>query len=90
MKINEKQYQALLNERPRKFTAEQVDYRDADGDDRCCNCQHYFNRPADNWGVCEIFRSVETDKVGVKPGYTCNWMTWDGESFPNQDTSEDE
>jgi hypothetical protein len=77
-------YRKLLEERPRKFTAEEVEYnKDAEGKNEICfKCLHYFRRTIDDFGVCEIFRSEETDVDGVKPDATCRFFTHDGKLFP--------
>jgi hypothetical protein len=76
------EYKELMTERPRKLTTEQVNYRRADGDMICAKCFHFYERRIDDRGTCELFRSPETDEDGVKPYFTCDFFSPDGEEFP--------
>lgn len=78
------EYHALVEDRPIKFSAEEVEYtKDAEGKNEICfKCIHYFRRTTDDFAVCEIFRSDETDEGGVKPDAACIFQTSDGEHFP--------
>jgi hypothetical protein len=65
-------YRRLIASRPYKFSADEVDYREADGEENCGNCLHLYKRAWDKYGVCEIFRDGEefpllksTDKTSV-------------------------
>lgn len=78
--VSLKEYKKLIEERPRKFSAEEVDYRDSEDMRRCGRCLHYYERLRDGFGVCEIFRPA--DDSAVDPEYTCDLMTVDGEKFP--------
>lgn len=77
------EYTALTEDRPRKFTPEDVDYHDADSlGQRCARCFHFYIRSRDCFGVCEIMRSDDTDETGVDPDYVCSFFTIDGVEFP--------
>jgi hypothetical protein len=84
MVVSLQKYRELIEERPRKFDAEEVNYtKDAEGKKQICfHCIHFFRRAIDDYGVCEIFRSEETDEEGVKPDAVCDLFTKNGESFP--------
>jgi hypothetical protein len=83
MRAKFEEYQSLLKDRPEKFSEEQVNYRDSETIlHRCVKCVHYYERQRDAFGVCEIFRSEETDSKGVDPDYVCDFFTSDGEHFP--------
>ncbi len=75
-------YTKLVADRPVKFSDEEVDYRESDGKEKCGKCLHFYTRQLDGFGVCEIFRSDETDKEGVMPDMVCSFFTRDGEVFP--------
>ena len=79
---NLKDYYNMIEDRPRKFDAAEVEYRNADSKERCGRCVHFFTRKLDNFAVCEIFRSDETDEDGIDPDYVCNFFTHDGSNFP--------
>lgn len=78
------EYEKLVEERPRKWSAEQVNYRPGDGPEFCKGCRHFYERRLDRFGVCEVFRSKETDEEGVQPNFVCDWWTQDGRKFPLQ------
>ena len=77
-------YAILMGMRPKKFTPEQVGYEEADEDSpyRCSSCIHFFRRNYDGLATCEIMRSEETDKDGVRPDYRCRFWTVTGDEFP--------
>jgi hypothetical protein len=75
-----KDYQQLMEDRPEKFTAEEVNYRAADSDHRCDTCMHFYTRYLDRHHTCEIFRP--DDDASVRPEYTCSFQTPDGDQFP--------
>jgi hypothetical protein len=75
-------YNRLVENRLVKFNAEEVNYRKADSDIRCENCQHFFMRVWDKFHTCEIFRDKETDEKGVESDYVCDFHTIDGKEFP--------
>ena len=78
------QYHEILEDRPRKFSAEEVNYSKAKSDlINCSHCIHFYIRFVDGpFATCEIFRSAQTDKVGVFPHYKCIFQTPAGQSFP--------
>jgi hypothetical protein len=77
-------YQAVLDDRPFKFTAKQVGYNKApEGSGMTCSgCLHYYRRAIDGFSVCEIFRSDETDQEGVRPDWRCGFWTLDAQVHP--------
>jgi hypothetical protein len=75
-------YERLMQSRPVKFDAEEVSYREAEGEEKCQNCQHFFERVIDKFHTCEIFRDEETDKNGVSPNFRCDFFTSNGTDFP--------
>ena len=79
------EYRDLVEDRPDKWTADEVNYRPADDRRRCSRCLHFYERRIDALGVCELFRSDETDDKGVLPNWVCDFFTRDGETFPLRD-----
>lgn len=77
-----KAYEAMIADRPEKFSAEDVSYRDAEGKEHCSNCIHFYQRRLDHFGVCEIMRSEETDADGVDPDYVCDYWNQGDDRFP--------
>ena len=84
---DERLYNAIMDDRPIKFTAKQVQYKPDAGDDtmRCGNCWHMAIFPAParkklQHGACEIMRSEDTESV--EPAGRCTWWTEDGVMFP--------
>jgi len=76
-------YTKLVHERPVKFNAREVAYKEAaDIKHRCGRCMHYYERSIDAFAVCEIFRDDETDENGINPRYACKFFTRDGVDFP--------
>jgi len=83
MKATREQYEELIQNRPDKFTPEQVDYAPANSNKlRCGRCLHFFTRNRDGFHVCEILRSEQIDADGINPFYDCRFFTEDGEHFP--------
>jgi hypothetical protein len=82
--VNLDEYAELIEERPRKFTPEEVGYVEAPEGSaiRCAGCLHYYRRAIDGFATCEIMRSDETDRSGVEPDYRCQFQTVDGVVFP--------
>ena len=81
MPISFAQYEALLKDRPQKFSVEEVNYRDADNlQQRCERCIHYYQRVRDNYGTCEILRPADDEPVD--PDYVCDFFTPDGVQYP--------
>lgn len=75
-------YDRIVENRLVKFNAQEVNYRKAEDDVRCENCQHFFQRVWDKFHTCEIFRDEETDEKGVSPVYVCDFHTINGVDFP--------
>lgn len=84
MTVTREDYEQLIADRPEKFTADEVNYREApEGSSIACHaCVHFYRRAVDGLSVCEIFRDEETDKAGVQPNYRCDFQTADGDVFP--------
>jgi len=76
-------YLRLLDARPYKFDNDEVDYREAEGDARCKNCYHFYERKTDGYKVCEIFRDVkdDDDERPIDPEKTCHFHTKDGDDM---------
>jgi hypothetical protein len=86
-------YLRVFDSRPFKLDNDEVDYRETEGEQRCKNCFHFYERKVDGYAVCEIFRDVKTDdEKPVDPEKTCHFHTHDGDtmSFIEPDTDEDE
>jgi hypothetical protein len=83
-KVTLADYEALVEDRPVKFTPEEVGYQPAPQGSaiRCANCFHYWRRSIDGMAVCEIMRSPEVDEYGVRPDWRCRFQTVDGDSHP--------
>lgn len=88
--VSLEKYFDVLDDRPYKFTAKQVGYKEApEGSQmRCASCLHFFRRAIDDFSVCEIFRDEETDADGVKPHWRCGFWTVDGQVHPLLETVE--
>lgn len=84
-------YEDIINDRPEKFTPEEVGYEAAPLGSaiRCAGCRHYYIRAIDGFSVCEVMRSDLTDIEGVRPDWRCQFQTVDGDVFPLLD-EEDE
>ena len=81
MTISFSDYESMMSDRPKKFTPEQVNYRDADSlHIRCLRCVHFYQRARDLYGVCEIMRPKDDEPVN--PDYFCDFFSTDGEEFP--------
>jgi len=77
-------YQRLIENRPFKFGAEDVNYQDGEGEHRCATCIHFFTRKVDGFHTCEIFRPSEDGEESVIENYRCDFWSDDGEDFPYQ------
>jgi hypothetical protein len=74
-------YHRLMDDdRPVKFDQGASTYRKANGDPRCDQCQHFYQRFLDKYGVCEIVRPVPEEEI--RPDWTCKFQTKDGKRFP--------
>ena len=73
-------YDRMIADRPLKFNAEEVAYREADAESTCGQCIHFFQRVVDSHGTCEIFRPQ--DDAPVDANYVCDFFSEDGEDFP--------
>jgi hypothetical protein len=74
------QYQEMIEDRPPKFQQDQVNYREADGEEQCSRCVHYFIGAVAGRNVCEILRTVPEESI--EPDWVCDFVTADGETFP--------
>jgi hypothetical protein len=81
--VTRKEVESLILERPRKFTAEEVNYGPcAEGSAfRCCSCLRFYIRAIDSHAICEIMRSPKVDEEGVQPDFVCDWHTVDGDVY---------
>jgi hypothetical protein len=71
----------MIEERPRKFSPEDVEYRESEEIwRRCLRCIHFFERKSDRYCTCEIMRPEKDSPVD--PDYVCSLFTKDGEEFP--------
>ena len=73
-------YERLMASRPVKFDEGEVNYRDAEGEEMCRGCAHFYERMIDKFHTCEIFRPE--DDSAVDPGYVCDFFTANSEDFP--------
>lgn len=82
-RVSKDTYLRVVENRPFKLDRTEVNYRDAEGDERCDGCQHFYTRKIDGYAVCEIFRDIEKDdELPIKPTYVCDFFTVDGSEFP--------
>jgi hypothetical protein len=90
--VSLKQYLDIIEERPYKFNAEQVEYGPAPEGSvmRCNSCIHYFRRSIDGFATCEIFRDAEVDANGVRPDFRCAFWTVDAAVHPLIEEPEEE
>jgi hypothetical protein len=75
--VSKESYERLIENRPYKFDAEEVNYRESEGEEKCGTCVHMFERMIDKFHTCEIYRAA--DETPVDPEYTCEFWT-DGKS----------
>lgn len=76
-------YERMIADRPLKFSAKEVNYRDSVEESEeayCHSCVHFFTRKIDGHNTCEIFRPK--DDESVDPNYVCDFFSPDGEEFP--------
>jgi hypothetical protein len=77
------QYQKLIEDRPEKFTPEEVHFRKATVyEPKCAGCLHWFFSPMRADSVCEIMRPDTGDSETVPSWFTCKFQTSDGKDFP--------
>jgi hypothetical protein len=83
VRVSKDAYLRLIENRPYKFDAEEVNYREAEGDESCGDCQHFYTRKVDGYNVCEVFRDVtKKGENPIDPEKVCDFFTEDGEEFP--------
>jgi len=73
-------YLRVVENRPFKFSDDEVGYTPGEGDHVCSRCIHFFTRNVDSFHTCEIFRPDDDD--AVLAAYRCDFWTDDGEEFP--------
>lgn len=74
------QYEALLKDRPKKFSEKEVNYHEAKpSEPNCAGCMHYFISAVRQIQTCEIMRPKSES---VEPNYVCEFYSRDGENFP--------
>jgi hypothetical protein len=73
-------YDRMIADRPLKFDADEVNYREADSESSCGKCIHLFSRIVDSHNTCEIFRPA--DDASVDKNFVCDFFSKDGEEFP--------
>ena len=73
-------YLRILEDRPFKLSAEEVEYSPSKGKERCSACVHFYVRKVDEHTVCEIFRPENDENVA--PNYKCRFWNDDNENYP--------
>jgi hypothetical protein len=71
--VSKELYERLLLDRPFKLNEEESNYREADSDDKCGNCSHFFERVVDHFHTCEVVR--KSDDSSIEADYTCDFWT---------------
>jgi hypothetical protein len=74
------EYKEMVADRPVKFDGAQVNYHEADGEERCATCFHFFIGAVAGRNVCEIMRPVP--EKSIDPEYVCDFVTTNGTNFP--------
>lgn len=69
--VSKELYDRLMENRPFKLSASEVNYGESDSDNRCDNCVHFYTRVVDDFHTCEIFRP--SDDETVEPSYVCDY-----------------
>ena len=83
MTVSKETYLRVIENRPFKLDKSEVDYRKAEGEEHCEDCQHFYTRMADGYAVCEIFRDIEKEaELPIKPDWVCDFFTEDFETYP--------
>lgn len=78
--VSKDAYDRLIENRPFKFSADEVAYRPGDKEHQCKGCAHLFSRVVNEYNVCEIFRP--SDDESVIANYVCDFWTDDTEEHP--------
>ena len=81
MTVSKDAYKRIIENRPFKFSVDEVNYRESEGDEECKGCVHFFERVKDKFHVCEIFRPTKGDE-SVDPEFVCDFWTENNEDFP--------
>jgi hypothetical protein len=89
-RVSFEEYEKLVENRPEKLTAEQVNYRKAeDPGQECEHCLHFYKQVAgEQRTTCEILR-LEPE-ASIDPEWVCDFMTRDGSEYPYRKDSKDE
>lgn len=84
MTVTREEIDALMQERVRKLTPEEVNYQPAPEGSamRCASCFHMYLRAIDAHSICELIRSEEIDNEGIKPNWRCLFWTVDSDVTP--------
>jgi len=81
--VSLEEYERLMEDRPAKFTAEEVNFHLAKAHEpMCCACMHWYRGAVMEKDVCEIMRPKNEQ---VPWNWTCQFHTKDGERFPLYD-----
>ena len=78
--VSKDAYIRILESRPYKFSADEVNFRQGDAKHVCSGCVHLFTRNVDDFHVCEIYRPEDDDSV-IAEG-VCDFWTDDNEEHP--------
>lgn len=75
------EYNAMMADRPEKFSAAQVKFQDPSPYDHSCGgCFHYFTGVVAKRNTCEIYRPEGEESVPASG--VCRFWTLDGVKFP--------
>jgi hypothetical protein len=80
--IEFKEYLELLDDRPKKFTAEEVGFNEEapEGEPPCASCVHYYTNLIGEFAVCEILRL--NPEAYIPPFANCKFWNMDRKDFP--------
>jgi hypothetical protein len=79
MMVSKSLYRRLIENRPFKLSAEEVNYQQSDSV-KCAECIHFYTREIDKYHTCEIYRPEED--ASVDPDGVCDFFSEDGIKFP--------
>jgi hypothetical protein len=79
-RVSFSEYTALTRDRPSKFNQEEVNYREAEGEEHCAGCLHFYIGKVAGRNVCEILR-VQPEE-SIKPDWVCDFYTENGTEYP--------
>ena len=78
-RVSFEEYTALTRDHPPKFNEEEVNYREAEGEEKCSGCLHFYTGEVAGRNVCEILRP---EGESIEPDYVCRFTTTDGQTYP--------